>query len=316
MYNDLAYAPFGEQYAAAGTTGVTNTSFARSNEDTVSNLYDAYFREYGIQGRWPSPDPAGIAAANPLNPQSWNRYAYAFNNPEILIDPSGLQSGPVLEPDTSQLLPWSSQELELILLIMQSAGLTNTSGGVVEEGGSLYYAFGGTSGATFSGNYDVNGIPIDEMQVLSGGFLQPIGMDGADLLALMSALQPSTSTATDTGTPGGQIVMRAAPLAPQVSGQGRSYWSGVGCRAGLLWNNLTGNGADAEPPGKEEAMTAAVTGGAVATTRLIPSLTPEAVDVMLFAEDVSPWIPLVSGLYGVGSGEVQTLRQERSGACR
>jgi len=89
MYNDLAYAPFGEQYAQAGSTGVTDTSFAGNNEDTTTNLYDAYFREYGIQGRWPSPDPAGVAAANPANPQSWNRYAYALNNPLGFVDPLG-----------------------------------------------------------------------------------------------------------------------------------------------------------------------------------------------------------------------------------
>jgi hypothetical protein len=28
------------------------------------------------EGRWVSPDPAGIAAVDPTNPQSWNRYAY------------------------------------------------------------------------------------------------------------------------------------------------------------------------------------------------------------------------------------------------
>lgn len=94
MYNDLAYAPFGEQYAAAGTTGITNTSFAGNNQDTSTNLYDAQFREYEIYGRWPSPDPAGTAAVNPANPQSWNRYAYVLNNPTNLIDPSGLQAGP------------------------------------------------------------------------------------------------------------------------------------------------------------------------------------------------------------------------------
>jgi RHS repeat-associated protein len=90
MYNDLAYAPFGETYAQAGSTGVTDISFAGNDEDTTTNLYDAQFREYGIQGRWPSPDPARIAAANPANPQSWNRYAYVLNNPLGSIDPSGL----------------------------------------------------------------------------------------------------------------------------------------------------------------------------------------------------------------------------------
>ncbi len=44
------------------------------------------------QGRWMIPDPAGLAAVNPLNPQTWNRYAYVTNNPTSFNDPSGLAS--------------------------------------------------------------------------------------------------------------------------------------------------------------------------------------------------------------------------------
>ena len=36
------------------------------------------------------PDPAGLAAVDPSNPQSWNRYAYVLNNPLRLVDPQGL----------------------------------------------------------------------------------------------------------------------------------------------------------------------------------------------------------------------------------
>jgi hypothetical protein len=43
-----------------------------------------------MQGRWPSPDPSGLAAVNPNNPQSWNGYAYVLNNPLELLDPNGL----------------------------------------------------------------------------------------------------------------------------------------------------------------------------------------------------------------------------------
>ncbi|MHB8616949.1 MAG: RHS repeat domain-containing protein [Candidatus Acidiferrales bacterium] len=96
VYWDGAYAPFGEPYAQSG--GSVDLSFTGQNQDTTSNLYDFMYREYGIQGRWPSPDPAGLAAANPANPQSWNRYAYALNMPLNFIDPLGLEGGIPYDP--------------------------------------------------------------------------------------------------------------------------------------------------------------------------------------------------------------------------
>jgi RHS repeat-associated protein len=87
MYFDTAYAPFGETYASSGST---DPAFTSQRQDTVSGLYDFPAREYSIQGRWPSPDPAGPAAVDPSNPQSWNRYAYALNNPTLYVDPLGL----------------------------------------------------------------------------------------------------------------------------------------------------------------------------------------------------------------------------------
>jgi hypothetical protein len=41
-------------------------------------------------GGWLTPDPANLAAVNSANPQSWNRYAYALNNPVSSLDPFGL----------------------------------------------------------------------------------------------------------------------------------------------------------------------------------------------------------------------------------
>ncbi len=46
-----------------------------------------------VQGRWLSPDPAGLSAADPSSPQSWNRYAYVMNNPLAFTDPAGLCGG-------------------------------------------------------------------------------------------------------------------------------------------------------------------------------------------------------------------------------
>jgi len=88
FYGDEAFAPFGQTYAGSSTpAGV----FGGLNTDTVTPLDDATFREFDtMQGRWLSPDPAGLAAVDEMNPQSLNRYAYVGNNPTTLIDPSGL----------------------------------------------------------------------------------------------------------------------------------------------------------------------------------------------------------------------------------
>lgn len=88
MYFDVSYAPFGESYNASGTT---DYDFTGQNQDTEAGYYDFLFREHSpVQGRWMSPDPAGMSAVDPTNPQSWNRYAYVLNNPLALVDPLGL----------------------------------------------------------------------------------------------------------------------------------------------------------------------------------------------------------------------------------
>jgi len=84
---DGAYAPFGEPYAQSGTTDLSYTGM---NQDTSTGLYDFPAREYSTQGRWPKPDPTGLRAVVPSNPQTLNRYAYVSNNPMTLVDPLGL----------------------------------------------------------------------------------------------------------------------------------------------------------------------------------------------------------------------------------
>jgi RHS repeat-associated protein len=93
----MAYAPFGEGYAGGQqwiqftNSGDTWTVF--DNENQTGSLEDFTYRRYSpVQGRWISPDPAGVAAVDPTNPQSWNRYAYVMNTPLSLIDPMGLST--------------------------------------------------------------------------------------------------------------------------------------------------------------------------------------------------------------------------------
>jgi RHS repeat-associated protein len=86
---DLAYAPFGEPYAQFGTPDLSFTGQRQDTSSASAGLYDFPAREYSAQGRWPSPDPAGISAVSLSNPQTWNRYAYVGNNPLSRTDPLG-----------------------------------------------------------------------------------------------------------------------------------------------------------------------------------------------------------------------------------
>ena len=64
--------------------------FTGQEEDPETGLQYFQARYYsGAQGRFMSPDPLGIFAANPGNPQSWNQYSYVLNNPLIFTDPTG-----------------------------------------------------------------------------------------------------------------------------------------------------------------------------------------------------------------------------------
>jgi len=91
VYYDGAasYSPFGE---GPTETGNTDHDFTGQNQDVVPNLfYDFPAREYHPgEGRWMSPDPAGLSAVDPTDPQTWNRYAYVRNSPLALVDPLGL----------------------------------------------------------------------------------------------------------------------------------------------------------------------------------------------------------------------------------
>ena len=85
-----AFAPFGERYALGGSAPFVD-SFTGLTNSTVSDEYDFPARSIQTnQGRWISPDPAGLDAVNPADPQSWNRYSYVGNRPLNTVDPSGL----------------------------------------------------------------------------------------------------------------------------------------------------------------------------------------------------------------------------------
>jgi RHS repeat-associated protein len=89
IYSKEAYAPFGEPYNEAGTP---DRSFTGEDQDTIAGQYDFLFRRYDpTAGRWLSPDPSALQYADLTNPQSFNLYSYARNNPLLNIDSNGLE---------------------------------------------------------------------------------------------------------------------------------------------------------------------------------------------------------------------------------
>ncbi|MGH9513755.1 MAG: RHS repeat-associated core domain-containing protein [Terriglobales bacterium] len=91
-YQNCSSLAFGDAQTCTGSPWYA-LQFTGHQHDNESNLENTWFRQYNsAQGRWITPDPAGIAAVDPTNPQTWNRYAYVGNNPLNATDPSGLDA--------------------------------------------------------------------------------------------------------------------------------------------------------------------------------------------------------------------------------
>jgi RHS repeat-associated protein len=101
------YLPFGRQLSAVDSGRTTAmgyvdqadpmqepfpikfTGLERDAETGLDNFIARYYS--GAQGRFTGPDPL-LASSRPEDPQTWNRYAYGFNNPLRFIDPTGMEA--------------------------------------------------------------------------------------------------------------------------------------------------------------------------------------------------------------------------------
>jgi RHS repeat-associated protein len=92
LYTSL---PWGDGLSSGGSSFDTTSQYTGKEYDPESGLYHFPARQYApVQGRWLTPDPAGIGAMDLNSPQSWNRYAYVGNNPLSFADPLGLERCP------------------------------------------------------------------------------------------------------------------------------------------------------------------------------------------------------------------------------
>jgi len=89
------FLPFGEELQATFADGASIKKFTAHERDSDPGLTGTpldymHARYYGgTVGRFLSVDPARDIKRTMVQPQLWNRYAYALNNPMVRIDPDG-----------------------------------------------------------------------------------------------------------------------------------------------------------------------------------------------------------------------------------
>jgi RHS repeat-associated protein len=84
------FLPFGEEFPPTPDTHVP-LQFAGKERDYATGFDYVGARYYASQtGRFTTVDP-GHVGGDILNPQSWNGYAYALNNPLRFVDPLGME---------------------------------------------------------------------------------------------------------------------------------------------------------------------------------------------------------------------------------
>jgi RHS repeat-associated protein len=90
--NEKMFYPFGESWtgAAMPNLGAHQVFGKLPDYDAEIDQYNTANRHYSPMGRWMSPDPGGVKVVHLDDPQSWNMYAYARNNPTTMTDPTGL----------------------------------------------------------------------------------------------------------------------------------------------------------------------------------------------------------------------------------
>jgi RHS repeat-associated protein len=87
----IASLPWADGHTPSGDNGDQH-DFAQMDRDLEDNTEHAQYRQYSTNlGRWLGPDQY-TGSYDFTNPQSFNRYAYALNDPVNMLDPSGLRA--------------------------------------------------------------------------------------------------------------------------------------------------------------------------------------------------------------------------------
>jgi RHS repeat-associated protein len=164
--------PYGDGQATTGADGDAN-HYGMLDADPESWTDHAQFRQYSeAEGRWLAPDPYS-GSYTLRNPQSFNRYVYAGNNPLTAVDPSGLDDTQTMcMPNGDGTWDCSGRGFTFTLydVTIKDGAISGTAWGVTQT----YPQWGGVDGdydnnldttrndpRAFFGNSGSNGQPTD-----------------------------------------------------------------------------------------------------------------------------------------------------------
>ena len=210
------FTPFGEPWSVPSTPGTRQ--FAGKERDANSGLDYFGARYYASQtGRFTTVDP-GHVGGNIFDPQSWNGYAYARNNPLTYTDPTGT---------------------DYDICAYGGAGYRGSCGSVSDQYFSQLYANPGAGitlwgGAIFAGNKVV-------------GYYKYAGPGINDFISLTGALSSRWLGEQSQEMAIGSAIAATGGLASGVFGGGLAATSTLGLEAPSVTEiaNVTARGAGA-----------------------------------------------------------------------
>ena len=149
------YYPFGIEVVV--TAGANKYKFTGKERDSETGLdyFGARFNGSAL-GRFTTPDPS-MGSVRLENPQTWNRYSYALNNPLKFIDPTGEEWNVAGQNGGTPTLEWTDT-CGVADQCIQTAAVAN------QNGVTVY----GTLGADDVNNYGVNSKGYVDLSDMAG----------------------------------------------------------------------------------------------------------------------------------------------------
>jgi len=233
------YLPFGEELTAGtggrtanqgyGVPDNTRQGYTGYEKDVETGLNFAQNRYHSpTQGRFTSPDPL-LESGSPSQPQSWNRYSYAINNPLKYTDPDGLRYVQRTLGDGSTQYGWcATDECYDNSIDKNAKGYAGWTAATFDESKSFEYTARGIGGNLLE-NYRLNPDGTNGYaRILDGDSVgvTPNFSDQLAITSLVTGLFNLLGAGVDAAA--GAATQRAATQATTGAAEAAGTWPGPG----------------------------------------------------------------------------------------